>query len=74
MVAVGETLGSRGTSIIEAVALAHEMSYRFGKAMDYTRDVKEDGTMAFAPVLGYVATIFGATASTMEAPPMASRP
>jgi 2-methylcitrate dehydratase PrpD len=41
--AVGESLGVSGKDLIVAVALAHEMSYRFGKAMDYHRVLK-DGT------------------------------
>ena len=45
-----------------AVAIAHEMSNRFGKAMDYIRDVV-DGEFRMPPVLGYTSTIFGATAA-----------
>lgn len=63
LLAIGEASRAPGTSVIEAMALSHEMSYRFGKAMDYTRDVNEDGTMSFAPVLGYASTVFGATAA-----------
>ena len=60
--AVGESRGVAGHELIAAVALSHEMSYRFGKAMDYPRDTK-DGAVALSPVLGYSSTIFGATAA-----------
>ncbi|MEV7136370.1 MmgE/PrpD family protein [Arthrobacter sp. NPDC093128] len=60
--AVGESLHSTGEQLITAVAIAHEMSFRFGKAMDLTRDTS-DGGMSTAPVLGYASTIFGATAA-----------
>jgi 2-methylcitrate dehydratase PrpD len=38
------------------------MSYRFGKAMDYHRTLK-DGQYVLAPVLGFSSTVFGATAA-----------
>lgn len=60
--AIAESLGSSGRSLLSAVALSHEMSYRFGKAMDYTRDTKS-GEISTASVLGYTSTIFGATAA-----------
>ena len=51
-----------GRDLVLAVAIAHEMSNRFGKAMDYIRDVV-DGEFRMPPVLGYTSTIFGATAA-----------
>jgi 2-methylcitrate dehydratase PrpD len=63
--AVGESLGASGKALIEAVALAHEMSYRLGKAMDYLRDTR-DGKVSPPEVYGYSATIFGATAAIMK--------
>lgn len=63
VIARGEASRSSGRSIIEATALGHEMTYRFGKAMDYTRDIADDGTMALPPVAGYTSSIFGATAA-----------
>ncbi|MFC2066584.1 MmgE/PrpD family protein [Chloroflexota bacterium] len=60
--AVGENLGSSGKELIVATALAHEMSFRFGKAMVNQRDVR-DGKISFPAVMGYNSTIFGATAA-----------
>lgn len=60
--AVAEALGRSGKDLIAAVAVSHEMSVRFGLAMDQTRDQK-DGKAAMTAVLGYSASIFGATAS-----------
>lgn len=62
LLAVSEALGSAGKSVIAATALSHEMSYRFGKAMDYIRDAKT-GEISTSPVIGYTATIFGAVAA-----------
>lgn len=60
--AVGESLAVSGKALINAVAVAHEMSYRIGKAMDYLRDTK-DGKVSPPPVFGYSSTVFGATAA-----------
>jgi 2-methylcitrate dehydratase PrpD len=60
--ALGETLGSSGKDVIRSVAVAHEISWRMGKAMDYLRDTK-DGKVSPPPVFGYSSTIFGATAA-----------
>jgi 2-methylcitrate dehydratase PrpD len=60
--AVAETLGASGRDLIVAVAVAHEMSYRIGNAMDYLRDVK-DGRVTPPKVYGYSSTVFGATAA-----------
>jgi 2-methylcitrate dehydratase PrpD len=60
--ATGELQGSSGEDLILATALSHEISYRFGKAMDYLRDVK-NGKMNIPEVFGFSATIFGATAA-----------
>jgi 2-methylcitrate dehydratase PrpD len=60
--AVAESAGASGKDLIAAVAVAHEMSYRMGKAMDYVRDVK-DGKSSPPPVVGYSSTVFGATAA-----------
>ena len=40
--AVAESLGSSGKDYIVASAIAHEMSYRMGKAMDYLRDTRTE--------------------------------
>lgn len=63
--ALGEALGRSGKDLIAAVAVSHEMSYRFGLAMDQTRDYK-DGKTAISPIVGYSSTIFGATASAAK--------
>jgi 2-methylcitrate dehydratase PrpD len=63
--AIAESRGSSGKSLLEAVALSHEMSYRIGKAMDYLRDTK-DGKVDPPKVYGYSSTIFGATAAIMK--------
>ena len=60
--AVAEADRVSGRDLVLAVAIAHEMSNRFGKAMDYIRDVV-DGEFRMPPVLGYTSTIFGATAA-----------
>jgi len=60
--AIAEEQALSGTRLICAVAIAHEMSYRFGKAMDVLRDVKGD-KVGMPEVLGYSSTIFGATAA-----------
>lgn len=63
--AVGEAGHRSGKDLIAAVAVSHEMSYRFGTAMDQTRDYK-NGKATTAAVLGYSSTIFGATASAAK--------
>lgn len=63
--ATAEQRGATGAELIEAVALAHEMSYRLGKAMDYLRDTK-DGKVRPPQVYGYSSTIFGATAAILK--------
>jgi 2-methylcitrate dehydratase PrpD len=63
--AVAEALGRNGKDLIAAIAVSHEMSVRFGLTMDQTRD-QLDGKAAMNAVLGYSATIFGATASAAK--------
>jgi 2-methylcitrate dehydratase PrpD len=60
--AVGEAGKVDGREIICATAIAHEMSNRIGKSLDYLRDIK-DGKVCPPPVYGYASTIFGATAA-----------
>lgn len=60
--AVGESKGVSGRDLIVACAIAHEISFRIGKAMDYLRDIK-DGKIDVPPVYGFASTIFGATAA-----------
>lgn len=63
--AVGEQLGCSGRDLILAVAISHEMSNRFGRAMDNLRDVKE-GKLDVPPVFGYASTVFGAAAAVAK--------
>lgn len=60
--AMAEALGGPGEHVVAAVAVCHEMSYRFSKSMDKNRDVK-DGKAHTSPVLGYTSTVFGLTAA-----------
>lgn len=60
--AIAESRGASGRELISAIAVAHEMSYRIGKAMDYVRDVK-DGKVSPPAVAGYSSAVFGATAA-----------
>lgn len=63
--AVAETNGATGADLLTALAIAHEISNRVGKAMDYLRDIKDDG-MDTPKVYGYASTVFGATAAIMR--------
>lgn len=59
---IAEAEDVSGARLIQAVAVGHEMSHRFGKAMDYLRTPK--GNDVVQPgVLGYAATVFGAAAA-----------
>jgi 2-methylcitrate dehydratase PrpD len=60
--AAAEVAGATGESLIASVAIAHEMSNRIGKALDYLRDIK-DGKPSPPPVFGYSCTVFGAAAA-----------
>lgn len=60
--ATAEAGHASGRELLVATAVAHEMSYRFAKSMDYLRDIK-DGAVDLSPIIGYSATIFGATAA-----------
>ncbi len=62
ILAVGESLGASGKEVITAVAISHEMSLRFGKAMDTLRDTK-DGKANPPKVFGFTSSIFGGTAA-----------
>jgi 2-methylcitrate dehydratase PrpD len=60
--ASAEALQVSGAKLLAAIAVAHEISYRIGKATDYLRDV-EDGVVAIPKVIGYSSTLFGAAAA-----------
>lgn len=63
--AIAERDRASGRELILAVALAHEISNRIGKAMDYHRDII-DGKVTPPPVWGFASTIFGATAAVSK--------
>ena len=60
--ASAEMAGASGKDLLCAVAIAHEMSNRMGKGLDYLRDMK-NGKVTPPPVHGYASTVFGATAA-----------
>src|SRR5437899_8024304 len=60
--ATAEAARASGKDLLCAVAIAHEMSNRMGKGLDYLRDIK-DGKVSPPPVHGYASTVFGATAA-----------
>lgn len=60
--AAAEVHKQSGRKVLEAVASSHEMSFRFGRAMDNQRDTK-DGKLVQLRAFGYASTIFGATAA-----------
>ena len=60
--ALGEKLNCAGVDVMTAIAVCHEMSFRFAKTMDKNRDIK-DGKADTSPVLGYASTVFGITAA-----------
>jgi len=51
-----------GRDLLTAVAIAHEVTWRIGKGMDYLRDIV-DGKVSPPPVWGFASSIFGATAA-----------
>ena len=63
--AVGEAGHRSGKDLIASVSVSHEMSYRFGAAVNGTREYR-NGKAATAAVVGYSSTIFGATASAAK--------
>src|SRR5437868_12733300 len=60
--AAAEVTRASGKDLLCAVAIAHELSNRMGKGLDYLRDIK-DGKISPPPIHGYSSTIFGATAA-----------
>lgn len=56
-----EGRGASGADVLRAIAVSHEISHRFGRAMDYLRTPK-DGGMELPDVLGFTATVFGGAA------------
>ncbi len=62
ILALGESMARDGKSVVEAIAVSHEISCRIGMGMDYLRDTK-NGKVDPPPVFGYAETVFGATAA-----------
>lgn len=60
--AAAELVRASGKDLLCAMAIAHELSNRMGKGLDYLRDIK-DGKISPPPVHGYSSTVFGATAA-----------
>ncbi|HXX01088.1 MAG TPA: MmgE/PrpD family protein [Candidatus Acidoferrales bacterium] len=60
--AAAEASGASGKDLLCGIAVAHELSHRMGKGLDYLRDIK-DGKVSPPPVFGYSSTIFGAAAA-----------
>ena len=63
--ATAQQIGSSGRDLILATAIAHELSNRIGKAMDYHRDVI-DGKLSPPSVWGFASTVFGAAAGVSK--------
>ena len=63
--ATAESHKRTGQDLIAAVAVSHEISYRFGAAMSGYRETK-DGKAATGAIVGYSSTVFGATASAAK--------
>jgi len=60
--AVAEMKGTTGKELLVAAAVAHEMSFRFGKALANQRDTV-DGKAISPKVFGNASAIFGSTAA-----------
>lgn len=60
--AAAESVEANGVQLLTAIAVAHEMSFRIGKATDYLRDIV-DGVVTIPKVIGYSSTLFGGTAA-----------
>lgn len=61
IVGMAETQRSSGKELISALAVAHEVSARFGRAMGYYRDAKPGEKINFPAISGFSSTIFGGT-------------
>ena len=64
ILAMAEKMRRSGKDLIAAIAVAHEVSARFGSAMGYYRDVKPGEKINFPAVSGFSSTIFGGTLGT----------
>ena len=64
MLAVAEKHRSSGRDLVRALAVAHEVSARFGSAMADVRDVPAGQKISFPAITGYSSSIFGGTLGT----------
>jgi 2-methylcitrate dehydratase PrpD len=58
---MAETQKASGKALLTAIAVAHEVSARLGRAMGYYRDVKPGQKIDFPAISGFSSTIFGGT-------------
>ena len=61
LLAAAEAAQTSGKRVIEAIAMAHEVSTLFGMAMSHYREVTDGQRLSFPPVTGYSSTIVGGT-------------
>lgn len=61
ILAMGEKQNVSGKALISAIAVAHEISARFGPAMANYRDIKQGEKVSFPVVSGFSSAIFGGT-------------
>jgi 2-methylcitrate dehydratase PrpD len=61
LLAAAEVGQASGKQVIEAIAVAHEVSARIGASMSHYRDVTPGKQISFPAVTGYSSTIFGGT-------------
>ena len=64
ILATAEKRGASGRDLVRALAVSHEISARFGKAMADVRDVPPGEKISFPAVSGYSSSIFGGTLGT----------
>jgi 2-methylcitrate dehydratase PrpD len=62
--AFAETHRSSGRDLIRALAIAHEVSARFGQSMGDVRDVAPGEKISFPAITGYSSSIFGGALGT----------
>jgi 2-methylcitrate dehydratase PrpD len=60
--ALAESVGATGKDLIYAIAIAHEISVRLARSMEYYRDFVNE-RVCMPSVYGYSSTIFGGTVS-----------
>lgn len=61
ILAMAERHRVSGRRLVAALAVAHEVSVRFGPAMAYYRDIKPGEQISFPSIMGYSSSVFGGT-------------